>query len=532
MQLKISFVLCISVLSFSVWSDYSIQTGCFSDTSSAEQMQQSIEDMGVSPVNIINEKGMLKVCAGSFSSYLNATFFKNKLNDTQFIEGAFIRKDLPANKNAAIRSSVEKTPSSFDIFGLSSTKQSAARKSSKKSSDSLGMTDDEIRAASDSLLTSAQLHRKIKLLYQDLHSKKRSARKLESSPLAQMKSFVDQQKSSNTSLQQHMDTMMGIVSMELKDRSAGRNYLKNARSKNATSFWGMLAGYQLGLLELQEGKTDAAEKVFEEMISENPESQTSGKAALRLGYNALNKKDPIQAKDYFLRVGRGEVAASNDDRFEAMYRWAKLSHSKKDLYATYKAYDEIASFMQGEPEYLQLQVEKAGLLLEGALCQKGTFSDCRDLCEEILLMSNVASENLKYQARAALMLVESLHYEKQYTESITRINEIKDRFTSCSLEYEGILFWLAENYRKTGAFSKAHNAYAQVYDSETVYTDRFAAFHPKCCALYSGGLLYRRQNKRTNADALFSRLIQEYPDTKEAKRAQKNLSVNQKQGRK
>lgn len=512
---RLTYLLLTFSILLAVFADYyTLQIGCFSDKTNAESLKTQMEEMQLTPVTIENVNGINKVYAGGFDSYLEAKFINDNLKAKDIVKGGFIKRLKESTVKNSDNGEVVKS-AAFELFNLQKeAREAVTHPKSMTAPTSLGMTDSEILASPNESLDDLQMHRKIKLIYLQTARKKGQRYEGGRSPLGVIKGYVENHRNSGNSLLQHANVMLAINAMHDKSYSDARLLLNSAVSKQRNSSWGMFGMYQLGLLEIQEKKKEKAFEIFEEMVLTNPENKTAGKAAVRLGYVNLNKKDKRMAKHYFMQVAAGEVKASKLDRTKAMLTFANIAHGERDLMTAYKAFDELAGYTDSADERIKVEVEKAGLLLEGALCQKGSYEDCRIQCLKVLQMKASPAVQ-KYRARAALMYVESLNYEKLYEESIEAANLYRKEFFDCPMECEAITYWLGENYCAQKNYPQAQKIFATVYDSGSEYTDAFKAFNPKVSALFSGAMASRRSGNVEQYRSLLERIVRDYPQTKE-----------------
>ena len=521
-QIYLFSIICTLLWTFCD-SYYTLQVGCFSDRMNAETLKLQMEELLLTPVTISDVNGLSKVFAGQFDSYLEAKYINDNLKSKAIVNGGFIKqmekyavKGLPKGETTKC--------AAFELFNLQKeAREAAAFPKAMKAPKSLGLSNAEILAAPNETLTEDQLHRKIKLLYLQTSQTKGTRYLGGRSPLGVLKSYIEENRNTENTLLQHANVMLGINAMHDKSYKAARILLTDAVENRRNSSWGMYGMYQLGLLDIRENKREKAFETFEEMIHTNPNHATAGLAAIRLGYVKLGNNDKRMAKEYFRRVAAGEVNASKTDRIEAMQSFAKIAHNQRDLVTAYKAFDELSAYTDPGDEKLRIELEKAGLLLEGALCEKGSYADCRTQCEKVLQLTVTDSANLKYRARAALMYIESLNYEKNYEASIIAINLYREEFTACTMEYEAMTYWLGENYYAQKQYSQAQNTFASVYDSGTAYTETFKAFNPKLSSLFSAAMAYRRTKDMTHYHSLLQRIVTDYPDTKEGHLAKARL---------
>lgn len=489
---------------------YSIQTGCFSTSQKAQDQVDFWQGKGFSPVRIVEEKGLFKVHVGDFDQYVQASFFLKKMRQEDSLKGCFIRSREDENLRSSVRRSSPKTYSFF-----TNTQKSVSKKQVSSNKKSSMRSNDEIMAAALEDLSSLELHRRVKLLYLDGDD---TALEFLRDQL-QLPAYSD-------GLYQHIQVMLGIRKMSANELSEALILLDQSISREAGSGWGLFGSYQKGVLLIAQDKHEDAMVVFEDMMNIYPEKNIAGKAAIRLGYLRTAQGDPMLARQVFMRVANAEVSASDADRLEAMRYIANALHHQKELSQSFQAFDEMQAFSDDPSEQLRFAVQKAGLALESVLNAKGSYEDCRAICEGILALQNVAPEDLHYQARAALMLVESYHYEEEYQLSLDRISELQSRFSACPLENDCLTFWKGENYMKLGRTTEAFAVFDQLVSAQggqrktSSSYEGFKDFDPRLCALCSAySLEQKTPNRRGKSKASNYRklILRDYPKSKFAK---------------
>ena len=517
---RIIFLSLVTIFVFVLFADYhTVQVGSFTDESAALTLQSQMEKIGLSPVTVQLDNGQYKVNVGEYDSYLEAKYINDCLKKDQIVTNGFIKKVVESKQSVSMKSTQS---TAFEIFHLQAP--SVTKQTARKSVD-LGLTDSQIMERTDDELTVLQLHRKIKLSYLGDKTKKSSSSKKTGSSLDSLEKYIAKKNTKGNTLLQHAKVMNGIQKMENNDFAAARTSLEEATVSQKNTSWGMYGMYQLGLLEMKEKNSKRAIEIFDEMISLDSTNKTAGMAAMRIAYKKIAQNDKENAKKYFLKVAAGQVAASDKDRLEAMKRYTKLVHRQRDISTAYRAFKEMVDFAPTVKEKLQIKLEQAGLLLEGALCQKGTFAECAAFCQntidEYLSESQINMEDME---KIRLIQVESYYHNKDYQTAITMIDGHLN--AGLNSDYvEGLMqYWKADSCFKLQRYQEATAAYEVLVNNDDKYQKCTAkGFDPVKISYIQAAKANIAIGEEEKAKTLLSELMEKYPESYHAKVARKLL---------
>ncbi len=262
----------------------------------------------------------------------------------------------------------------------------------------------------------------------------------------------------------------------------------------------LMRGYWL----LEKGDREAARAQFDAVARDHAGAPEAGEAALRVGYLMILAKEPDgEILKQFLRIAKGEIAASTENRVDAMLRCAALYHRGKDLDTAEAAYKAIEDAAAGDEEVRAFALmQRAGIVLEKAWNKKATFADARALCDRVL--SEHPAVNKQIRATAALMAVETLNYEKAPAAMLERL----DAFTgelSDTPEAPLAFYWFAKANEDIGDHAAAAHLAEGIVEAQFNTQERFGRADLNEAAKRLGARAYERLGQPAKAKALLAK---------------------------
>jgi tetratricopeptide (TPR) repeat protein len=251
--------------------------------------------------------------------------------------------------------------------------------------------------------------------------------------------------------------------------------------------------------------------------------EEAGEAALRLGYIRMKTKDSAGALAEFEQVARGQIPAQEAIRLEAMVRCAKLYHAGKDRVKTLQAYRECSDITDRTSFDPALHLEIAGLYMELARSGAGSLDDCIHECNLVINVVNIPAVT---RATAMQMKAECFYFQKKYDLAISQAKEILEKTpevkTMCMLaEFYSGLSYLGKRYyyEAVRSFDKVINNYSD--------KDNLRGNDLRRSSLLYKGKSYLLMGDKERAKGIFSSILKNYPQSKEAEEANKLVGAIQ-----
>jgi tetratricopeptide (TPR) repeat protein len=264
------------------------------------------------------------------------------------------------------------------------------------------------------------------------------------------------------------------------------------------------------------GRKDYA-KVGETLaaIQGPPGSEEREVANYLSAYNRLYKDGNKAALPEFLAVANSETAPSAI-RHDAMRVVAAAYHSDKDYRNSWLAFEDIAE-ASGDPEMVgDAKVELAGLAFELCLNGKGTWDEVRGFCNRVLEAESFPAAK---KATAALMRAETYYYEGNLDEAILQMDSVTSTYSANKREASMAALWKGIFLTQQKKYSQAEEVLTAVGQMELKDAEKFAKKDPKAIALTWLTHIAEQQGDAPKAQAYATMLIQDFPNSTEAKRA-------------
>ena len=288
-----------------------------------------------------------------------------------------------------------------------------------------------------------------------------------------------------------------------------------------------------GYARLAASDEEGAGLIFEQVISTNPQSQAAGEASLRLAYAKLGRAGKAsnaqeaenlraEALSRFEAIARGEIAASPQNRLEAMLRCAKTYHARKERIRTLQAYREIAALSDadGIPDP-DIHTEMAGLYMELARSGKGSLDDCIRECDIVLSSEGATRKN---KAASLQMKAESFHFKTDYKTAIELEQSLVETYPEQKPMSMLAHFYLGLSYYQIedpwNALKSMEKVEKDFSDSDNLPGNdlRFSS------RLYQAQALLKME-KRPEAKAILLKIVSLKPESHEARDARKLLDA-------
>jgi TolA-binding protein len=384
----------------------------------AGELATKIDALGYGPAAVQNDGGTLKVVTRVFPSHAEASFVKPALAGAGFHD-AFCVAETEEDSQTAVFSDIPSVTQGARFTGL----QLDFHPKPAPATPRPALTE-ELKALDNNAASKADLFRKAMAFR--LRSQADDA-------LAAFEAFI--QRFSNSS--------------------------NAAKAK-------LMRGYWL----IEKGEDAAAKHQFEIVADEHAGRPEAGEAQLRVGYLLIRANAPEgETLQQFLTVAKGDVAATDEVRCEAMLRCAALYHRGKDLKTAEAAYRHIEQFADGDPEVQAFaKMQRAGIAMEKAWNGKATFAQARQACDELLAQH--PEVNKQTRATAALMAMETLCYEKTFAPVLERGSAFLAEFNDTP-EAPLAYYWIAKARMETGDNAGAAQLLDAVIEADFDTKSRF-----------------------------------------------------------
>lgn len=199
-----------------------------------------------------------------------------------------------------------------------------------------------------------------------------------------------------------------------------------------------------------------------------------GRAMVKVGRAMVGQeKKAARALPYFLKVARGEVAASEEAVLESRWLAADSWHYYYfDPLKAFAAYKEILSEHGVDPKVeARARVEMVACLLELAQMEKATFPEVRKAARD--LHHNVPPGFKRAHAVADLMAGESYAIEGNPNKALEILENFADLHPGQKREIMMATNWAAFIYGEKGDWEKCRHLYEQVVSMELTESERF-----------------------------------------------------------
>ena len=383
--------------------------------SEAESMVAKINNMGYGPGEIRAVEGGYKVLTCLYDSYAEANFAKSKLKGMGYTDAFSVREESKSKQN--VIGNPESVIASKDFTRLPIDFETSKRVINRPE-----MTD-ELYSVDNNLASEEVLFRKCR-------------------------AFSDAEEA---------DKALDCIAAFLRRFPDSSNI---ARVEIIQAYW-----------YLKKGDRKTALEKFKEVAEKYTDKTESGEANLRCAYLMRKAGEPIEkVLQRFKLVAAGEVPSEPDVRVDAMLRCAALYHKGRDIDTAEEVYKAIEKITPDPEVKAFAQMHRAGILMEKAWNDKGTFADCRNLCDDLL--ARYPKVNKQTRATAALMAMESLCYEDNYKGAVLRAGDFMEEFGDVKETPLGY-YWIAKAYLETGNTELAVKILEDLIGADINIEDRF-----------------------------------------------------------
>lgn len=182
--------------------------------------------------------------------------------------------------------------------------------------------------------------------------------------------------------------------------------------------------------QLDAGDASGALVRIQARLAELPESHPErGRYELLCGRAIIIEKGlAVPSAPYFLRVAKGEVAATSSDRSAAQFCYAdSLHYYYPSAPKAYPAYRQIYAISPiGSPSRVRAGVELTACLLELSRSGLGTGRGVRNFARDLL--KETPSEYRRARATVQLILGESYLYDKKFSEALAVLTQLTEKY--------------------------------------------------------------------------------------------------------
>lgn len=221
-------------------------------------------------------------------------------------------------------------------------------------------------------------------------------------------------------------------------------------------------------------------------------------------------------RDLALPVADGSIAATSQDRYDAMWLMARLYHARKWRRTAYRAYREIETVATDPQDRARCLLEQCGLLMELAQSGSGRQIDCRLRAAEILeeFGDSDDSEIRHRCATAALMAAETWYRDRQWSRCIEEMNRFLEEFGDIKREWAMAMLFLGQSHLHLQEHESGIEILLDLYRAPLdPIEDDFPDFDTQSFAGWIAVRQLRRLGRESEAIDLMRDIVERWPNT-------------------
>jgi hypothetical protein len=261
-------------------------------------------------------------------------------------------------------------------------------------------------------------------------------------------------------------------------------------------------------------------------MTESNEDPVRGFVLLGLGDLRASQGDLQGAREVLVPVACGEVVASPEERYTAMWLLARVYHAMGWRTTAYRAYREIETVVTDPRDQARCLVEQAGLLMELARSDLGRLFDCRLLASQVLQEFEASEDPIRQRcATAALMGAETWLWERDYPRCVVESLAVAETYADVRREWAVAMMTAGYALKELDRYDEALSTLMEVVNVSDWDPDRddFPNFNMQSIAAGEAIEVLDEVGDHTAADNLRHHVIQRWPDSRQARDAQRTL---------
>lgn len=256
------------------------------------------------------------------------------------------------------------------------------------------------------------------------------------------------------------------------------------------------------------------------LAQEEPAFDASQKSIARMyrSYLKLERdgKEVATLQDFKDLAADKQIAAPI--RWDALRRVAGIQHGRKNFAESWLAFEQLQNSAPDPAARAEARLELAGLSMELAGADKGTYADAEGMLNQLLQMPGIPT---KMRATASLMHLETVSYRGDTAAALQEAKALQVNFPNerreflAALHYEGVLQCRLYN------LEAAQPVLERVLAWEYQRGDRFAGRELRATAALWLAWLHEQKNEPELHQKYLVILREQFHDTTEYKQAQK-----------
>jgi tetratricopeptide (TPR) repeat protein len=259
----------------------------------------------------------------------------------------------------------------------------------------------------------------------------------------------------------------------------------------------------------------AASLVEQVLASGTPEQRQV--AALLSAYILYHTRKPSEAYEAFRQLA-GDAGQPPSLRREAMRMAAGIAHARKLRDVAYLAFEQVERTACDPAVAAEARMQRAGLAFELVGCEKGSWDDARALCRSVETMPDAPDAT---RATARLMFAETFFKERNYDRAAQESDRLIADFPGVTRERVTAMYWKARSLQELHRADEALEVYAAIEKETITPEELFPALNVKARALSEPARIHRHRGNLEAARVLETRLLEMYPDSREARQLRK-----------
>lgn len=260
----------------------------------------------------------------------------------------------------------------------------------------------------------------------------------------------------------------------------------------------------------------AASLVEQVLASGTPEQRQV--ASLLSAYVLYHERKLPDAFEAFRQLA-GDPGQPPSLRREAMRMAAGVAHAQKLRDVAYLAFEQVERTACDPAVAAEARMQRAGLAFELVGCEKGSWDDARALCRSAEAMPDAPDAT---RATARLMFAETFFKERNYDRTAQEADRLIADFPNVTRERVTAMYWKARSLQELHRADEALAVYAAIEKETITPQELFPALNVKARALSEPARIHRHRGNLEAARALETRLLETYPDSREAQQLKKS----------
>lgn len=219
------------------------------------------------------------------------------------------------------------------------------------------------------------------------------------------------------------------------------------------------------------------------------------------------------ALDAFLKLASDEGLPPSI-RYDGLRMAAGIAHSQRNYPLAYVAFEQLERLNPDSATAVEARMQRVGFLFELVGREIGSWSEVRAKAESVEEMSGPETDS---QATARLMYLETYFMEDNLRPVIREADRLVEDFPDVTREVHAAKYWKARALQKLLRHDEATAIFNDLADSGLSSSEVFPALDVRAKSLYHLGRIHRRTGNNHAAQAAETRLLNDYPDSAEAR---------------